>query len=72
MKNNYRRLQTLLRIFGPEAFSRCEISASEVYCMGKFRADFLTTADKYRFKIGISSLGNIRLTRGNYQIILTE
>jgi hypothetical protein len=71
MKNNYRRLQTLLRIFGPEAFYSCEITNSMVYCVGKFNTEILSRADQYRFKIRITSLGNIGLSRGNYLLVLT-
>jgi hypothetical protein len=71
MKNNYRRLQLLLKIFGCESFYSCEFTKGEVYCQGKFDTSVLSKADQYRFKIHISAVGNVALTRGNYKIVLT-
>jgi hypothetical protein len=44
MKNNNRRLQALLKIFGYGAFYSCEITSSMLYCMVKFNAETLSKA----------------------------
>jgi hypothetical protein len=72
MKNNLRRLQMLIRIFGPDHFFNCEATNYSASCIGRYNHEMLLKALKYNFKLSITSSGYISLTRGNYSITLTD
>ena len=72
MKNNLKRLQTMILIFGYGCFYSCEATKYSASCIGKFSPDVLLKALKYKFKMNASPSGYIWLTRGNYSITLTD
>jgi len=72
MKNNIRRLQTLLKIFDISHFSCIEATNYSVSCICKFNSEVLLKALKYKFKLTVSTSGYITLNRGNYYITLTD
>ena len=72
MKNNFRRLQLMIQIFGSSSFYNCEATNYGVTCIGRFSPEVLLKALKYKFKMNVSPSGFIWLTRGNYSITLTD
>jgi hypothetical protein len=72
MKNNFRRLQMLIKIFGADKFFCCEATGYSVICLAKFNPSLLSAALKYRFKLAVTTSGYIALTRGAYSITLTD
>ena len=72
MKNNFRRLQMLIKIFGSAPFYNCEATRYSASCIGNFNPEVLLKALRYSFHLTISPSGYIWLTRGNYSITLTN
>ena len=72
MKNNLRRLQMLINIFGSAPFYNCEATNYSASCIGKFSPEVLLKALKYKFKLSVTSSGYLSLTRSNYLITLTD
>ena len=68
MKNNFRRLQLMIQIFGSACFYNCEATNYGVTCIGRFSPEVLLKALKYKFKMNVF----IWLTRENYSITLTD
>ena len=72
MKNNLKRLQKMVSIFGSDTFYNCEVTKNAVTCMGKYDSRLLLKALKYKFKLSASPNGYLWLTRGKYSITLTD
>jgi len=72
MKNNFKRLQLMIQIFGSTCFYNCEATNYNASCIGRFNPEVLLKALKYRFKMNASPNGYIWLTRGSYSITLTD
>jgi len=72
MKNNLKRLQMMIQIFGSSCFYNCEATTYNASCIGRFSPDVLLKALKYRFKLTVSPSGFIWLNRGPYSITLTN
>jgi len=72
MKNNFRRLQMMIIIFGTASFYNCEATNYTASCIGRFNPELLLKALKYKFKLSVTSSGYLSLTRGNYVITLTN
>ena len=73
MKNNYRRLGVMLRLFNSCGFYCLTIRDSSVELQGRFHSDIVKKAQKLRFKVNINERnGYVELLRGCYTITLTE
>jgi hypothetical protein len=72
MKNNFRRLQMLIKIFGSDHFFNCEATNYAASCIGKYNHELLTKVLEYKFKLSVTSSGYLSLIRGNYSITLTD
>jgi len=72
MKQNFRRLQMLINIFGSSCFYNCEATNYSASCIGRFSPEVLLKALKYKFKLSVTSSGYLSLIRGNYSITLTD
>jgi hypothetical protein len=72
MKENYRRLSRIMKIFGWGRFYAITIYDSSIVLQGKFNTTTLKLAISLRFKYRIDSSGYVNLTRGYYNICLTD
>jgi len=72
MKQNFRRLQMMIQIFGSSCFYNCEATNYSASCIGRFNPKVLLKALEYKFKLSVTSSGFLSLTRGNYVITLTN
>jgi hypothetical protein len=72
MKQNIKRLQLLISIFGSDCFYTCEVNKRTITCMGVYDPQLLLKALKYKFKLAASPNGYLWLTRGKYSITLTD
>lgn len=72
MKNNFKRLQLLVSIFGSDSFYNCEVNKRTITCMGVYDPKLLLKALQYKFKLSASPNGYLWLTRGSYSITLTD
>lgn len=73
MKENYRRLGCLLRVFGADNFYASSVFPSSVTAQGKFNPSVMKHAIKLGFNQSMCNVnGYIELTRGNYTITLTD
>ena len=71
MKDNLKRLNFLLKIFGHETFYVCTIWEDEIRMQGKYSDEAVRIAKKLRFLQSVDTNGYAILERGNYHIILT-
>jgi hypothetical protein len=73
MKKHMKALFILYSLLGDHVYSY-EATKYNVTCMCHFSSEVLKKAHEYKFKLTTTSLANgyIRLTRGDYTIILTE
>ena len=71
MKDNIRRLQWCLRLFGYKSFYSVGAKEYGVTMQGFFSADVAKKAKSLRFYQEIDDNGYIRLKRGNIEITLT-
>ncbi|KAF5039052.1 hypothetical protein DSECCO2_547980 [anaerobic digester metagenome] len=71
MKDNIRRLQWCLRLFGYNKFYSVGATEYGVTMQGVFSTDVTKKAKSLRFSQTIEETGYIGLTRGNIKITLT-
>jgi len=71
MKDNIRRLQWCLRLFGYKNFYSVGATEYGVTMQGVFSTDVTSKAKSLRFSQAIDDNGYIRLKRGNIEITLT-
>ena len=71
MKDNIRRLQWCLRLFGYKNFYSVGATEYGVMMQGAFSIDVTKKAKSLRFSQAIEDNGYIRLKRGNIEITLT-
>ena len=71
MKDNIRRLQWCLRLFGYKSFYSVGATEYGVTMQGVFSTDVTKKAKSLRFYQEIDDNGYIRLKRGNIEITLT-
>jgi hypothetical protein len=71
MKDNIRRLQWCLKLFGYKNFYSVGATEYGVTMQGVFSADVAKKAKSLRFSQEINDNGYIILKRGNIEIILT-
>lgn len=71
MKQNIRRLDRLVKLFGYESFYRVGITIYNVEAQGHFTPEIIKKAMALKFKSSVSTSGYVELERGNYKITLT-
>ena len=71
MKDNIRRLQWCLRLFGYKNFYSVGATEHRVTMQGVFSTDVTRKAKSLRFSQAVDDNGYIRLKRGNIEITLT-
>lgn len=71
MKDNIRRLQWCLRLFGYKNFYSVGATEYSVTTQGAFSADVSKKARSLRFSQAIDDNGYMSLKRGNIEITLT-
>lgn len=71
MKDNLRRLQWCLKLFGYDDFYTVSITDSDVRLQGKYSNKITTKAKGLRFSSKIDGNGHLEMQRNNITIILT-